>query len=82
MGFSRQEYCSVLLFSSPGDLPDPGIKRESPTLAGRFFTTESPGKPLVFMYRSFKFTCCEIYWSDTLWFLPFFNAKKSLLNLR
>ena len=30
MGFSRQEYWSRLLFSSPGDLPDPGIKPLSP----------------------------------------------------
>ena len=26
MGFSRQQYWSVLPFLSPGDLPDPGIK--------------------------------------------------------
>ena len=26
MGFSRQEYWSVLPFPSPGDLPEPGIK--------------------------------------------------------
>ena len=26
VGFSRQEYWSGLLFPSPGDLPDPGIK--------------------------------------------------------
>ena len=45
MGFSRQEYWSVLPFSSPGDLPGPGIKLVSPALAGRFFTTEPPGKP-------------------------------------
>ena len=29
MGFPRQEYCSVLPFSSPGDCPDPAIKPES-----------------------------------------------------
>ena len=29
----------------PGDLPDPGIKPESPALAGGFFTTEPPGQP-------------------------------------
>ena len=49
MGFSRQEYWSKLPFPSPGDLPYPGIKPmspESPVLAGRFFTTESPGKLL------------------------------------
>ena len=30
MGFSRQEYWSMLLCPPPGDLPDPGIKRLSP----------------------------------------------------
>ena len=30
MGFSRQEYWSALPFPSPGDLPDPGIKPQSP----------------------------------------------------
>ena len=43
MGFPRQEYWNGLSFPSPGDLPDPGIEPESPTLAG-FFTTEPPGK--------------------------------------
>ena len=38
LGFSRQEYWNGLSFSSPGDLPCPGIK--SPTLTGGFFTTE------------------------------------------
>ena len=44
-GFPRQEYWSGLLLPSPEDLPDPGIKLMSPALAGRFFTTEPPGKP-------------------------------------
>ena len=45
MAFSRQEYWSGLPFSSPGDLPDPGMESASPmscALAGRFFTTEPP----------------------------------------
>jgi len=33
-----------LPFSSPGDLPDPGIKHMSPALAGGFFTTEQSRK--------------------------------------
>ena len=33
------------LFLGRWDIPGPGIKPECPTLAGRFFTTESPGKP-------------------------------------
>ena len=48
IGFPRQEYWSGLPFSTPGDLPDLGIKLTSPAspaLAGGFFTTEPPGKP-------------------------------------
>ena len=43
MGVSRQKYLST---SSPGNLPDPGIKPvfpASPVLAGRCFTPEPPG---------------------------------------
>ena len=43
--FSRQEYWGGLLFPSPGDLPNPGVKAKSPALAGGFFTAEPPGKP-------------------------------------
>ena len=47
-GFPKQEYWSGVLFHSPGDLPNPEIEPISPALAGRFFTTEPPGKrPLV-----------------------------------
>ena len=44
MGFSRQEYWSVLLCPPPGDLPDPGIKPAyliSPALVDRFFITSA-----------------------------------------
>ena len=34
-------------FPSPGDLPDRGIEPASPALAGGFFTTEPPGKPIL-----------------------------------
>ena len=43
----RQEYWNGLPFPSPGDLPDPGIEPASPALAGRFFTTELPGKTIM-----------------------------------
>ena len=49
MGFSRQEHRNWLPCPSPGKLPNPGIKLASftsPTLAGRFFTTESSGSPV------------------------------------
>ena len=49
MGFPKQEHWNGLPFpfpeSSPGDLPDPGIKPTSPTLASRFFTSEPQGSP-------------------------------------
>ena len=36
MEFSRQEYWSGLLFSSPGDLPEPGVEPASLRLVGGF----------------------------------------------
>ena len=46
LGFPRQEYWSGLPVPSPGDLPDPGMESGTPALAGGFFITEPPGKPL------------------------------------
>ena len=49
MGFPREEHWSGLLLPPPGDLPNPGIKPASPAysaLAGRFFTSVTPGKPM------------------------------------
>ena len=44
MGFPRQKYWSDLPLHSLGDLPNSGIKPSSAALAGKFFTTEPPGK--------------------------------------
>ena len=44
MGFSRQEYRSVLPFNSPGDLPDPGNEPGSPALQADTLPSEPPGK--------------------------------------
>ena len=47
MEFSRQAYWNGLPFSTPGDLPDPGIEPVSigsSTLVGGFLTTMPPGK--------------------------------------
>ena len=49
MEFSRQEYWSMLSFPPPGDFYNPEIEPVSlvsPALAGGFFTTEPPGKPV------------------------------------
>ena len=59
MGYSRQEYWSGLPCPPPEDLPnpwiEPGVSCSSCT-AGRFFTTEPPGKPptvLTFLFLPF-----------------------------
>ena len=44
MEFSRQEYSSGLPFSSPGDLPDPGIEPKSPALQADSLPSEPAGK--------------------------------------
>ena len=45
MEFSRLEYWSGYLFSSPGDLPNPGIEARSPSLQADSLPAEPPGKP-------------------------------------
>ena len=45
MGFPRQEYWSGLPFSSPEDLPNPGIEPWSPALQVGTLPSEPPGKP-------------------------------------
>ena len=59
MGFPRQEYWSGLPFPSPGDLPNPRIKLAFPAMAGKFFTTEPPGKLhfVIKQYFLIRFLC-------------------------
>ena len=45
LGFSRQEYWSMLPLPPPQDLLDPGIKLVSPALQADSLPTEPPGKP-------------------------------------
>ena len=45
--FPQQEYWSGLPFPSPGHLSHPGIEPMFPPWAGRFFTPELPGKPMI-----------------------------------
>ena len=44
-GFPRQEDWSGLPFPSPGDLPDPGVERRSPTLQADSLLSEPPERP-------------------------------------
>ena len=51
MGFSRQDGVVAIPFS--GDLPNPGIKSQSPALqAPALLPSEPPGKPLVKVSRT------------------------------
>jgi len=68
MGFSRQEYLSGVPFSSPGDLPDPGIEPGSPALQADYLPTELQGKPLtaytciksLYMHQTPETVVCHI----------------------
>ena len=58
MGFSKQEYWSVLIFPSPGALPDPGIKPACSIfskLASEFFTQWANKEALIIMMDKGKF---------------------------
>ena len=46
MRFPRQRYWSGLLFPSPGDLPNPGIKPRSPALKADSLLSELQEKPI------------------------------------
>ena len=62
MEFSMQEYWSELPFPIPGDLSDLGIEHMSlvsPALAGRFFTTVTPGKPCI------QYICVDHSYTDS-----------------
>ena len=68
MGFPRQEYWSGLLFPSPGDLPNPGIKLRSPALQVDSLLSEPPRKPpLGSMYV-------------TIFILPITDTRKFYMN--
>jgi len=45
-GVPRQKYWNGLAFPSAVNLPYSGINLLSPALAGRFFITEAPEKPI------------------------------------
>ena len=72
---SRQEYWNGLLFPSPGDLPDPGVKTESPALTGGLFTTKPPRKHiyLYFMYSVYVNPNLLIYLSPLKHSFKFLN---------
>ena len=66
MGFSRQEYWSGFPFPSPGDLPDPGVKPESPIVQADSLPSEPIlNKHLNWMryavFRYMDFQLCTLF---------------------
>ena len=96
MNSSQPEYWNG--FPPPGDRPDPGIETMflvSLTLAGRLFTTVSPGKPIVACISTSLFhgrkqrayhVCLSIQQLVDSWVVPTFlavinnGAKNNLKN--
>ena len=72
VGSSRLGYCSGLAFPPPEYLPDSGIEPMSPALAGRFFSTEPPGRP-----QSFCSIICALDSS-----LDFIHDRKIYLRIK
>ena len=60
LGILQTRIRSGLPFPSPGYLPKPGIELTSPALAGRFFTTQPPGKLLHSIPVTFYLFCTHI----------------------
>ena len=72
MEFSRQEYWSGLLCPSPGDLPNTGIKTQSPALQVDFLPAELPGKPILGLHLiNYKLLRNNIFYK-----LPLFHNNK------
>ena len=61
MEFSRPEYWSGLLFPSPVDLPDPGVKPGPAALQAASLPSEPQGKPLMNNWRKPEECCFRIH---------------------
>ena len=65
--FSSQEYWSRLLFPSPGDLPDPGIKPvspEAPALQTDSLSLSHQGSPLSLRFINFISLANNQFWAS------------------
>ena len=76
--FSRQECRNRLPFPPPRHLPYPGIWSLSLTLAGGFFASEPPGKPILMAYSSHSPNLCLLSFNKLCGMYVFF--KKYLSN--
>ena len=62
-----------LPFPSPVDLPNSGIEPRSPALAGGFFTTEPPWKPIIDIGLCNRLPCMAYILTNSL--IKVFNAS-------
>ena len=65
MGFPSQEYWTGLPFSSPGDLPDPGIEPKSPVLQAEALTSMNTHRHTGIYCRSMTLCNCGS-WSSSM----------------
>ena len=90
MEFVRQEHWSGLPFPTPGDLPNPGMEPVPPSLAGRFFSTVTPGKPLhnvcvskhCFTSSMYTTFICQLYFNKADIIFKNFKLKNFKFNLK
>ena len=85
MGFSRQESGSGLPFSSPRDLPNPGIEPRSPTLQADTLLSEPPGKLTNYPKIIWNSNQMDLLLSTTpvvpLWWLILYIKKHELCSV-
>ena len=66
LGISQARILEWVAIFLSGDCPNPGIEPRSPALAGRFFTTDQPGKPLnsclsIYLFYTLEMSSTWIY---------------------
>ena len=80
MEFFSQEYWSGLSFSSPGDLPNPGIELGSPALQADSLPFESPGKPSYLLLCN-QFSSVQSLSYVRLFATPWTAARQASLSI-
>ena len=78
-GISKARILKWVAISFSKDLPDPGTEPASPALAGRFFATEPPGKPLIYI-RCRQKLCFHLYEVPEI--VKFTESESTLVDAR
>ena len=78
-GISKARILKWVAISFSRDLPDLGTEPASPALAGRFFTTEPPGKPPIYI-RCRQKLCFHLY--EVPGIVKFTESESTLVDAR